>query len=127
MAASHSFSNCNCNPSPKSLVFRVSGSVPPTCPLQVRLISLLCSGQEAQEISENSRVASEVPLFRDQTSSSLQLRRLGQGWVCWGFLNLFVLFGVEVQQGHLLLDSLSARQHLVAEDTKGMAAQLQEK
>lgn len=49
------------------------------------------------------------------------------GWVCWGFLNPFVLFGVEVPRGHALLDSLSACQHLVAENTKGTATQLQEK
>ena len=44
-----------------------------------------------------------------------------------GFFKPFCVIFIEVAQGHLLLDSLSARQHLVAEDTKGMATQLQEK
>lgn len=86
MAASHSFSNWNCSPSPKSLVIGSLDTFPLPVICKWESANLLCNGQEAQEPSETSRVAREVPLFGDQTHSWLQLRRLGRlGWFDWLF------------------------------------------
>lgn len=119
--------NWNSNASPSSLCILVlwEGSSYPSPGL--RLIPLLCNGQEAQEPSETCKVTSEVPCLEIRTAHGSSLRKWGAGWGLFGSFKPFCVIWLEAQWGHLLLDSLSKCQHLVAEDTKGMATQLQEK